>query len=383
MHITQISKIAFAIGIITTLSTAQAVTVFDKNNTILDIYGKTEVVFMNSASSRSGAAHSTYGGEHASQDNSLASIVLLGMSGRTKISDNIYAIGHFEWETPIANGEEKRELRGRYQYVGINAQSYGTLTAGRGNGAYTSVAGVTDIFSYLDNKTCDYWIFGDTQSGQIMYSLSSLGWDFRLSMQLAEDNTANLFNIDSSFAFSFVTRLQNGISVAYGASYTDFSYEQNNTKQQAFFGEMYMKDARLTGDNNKYGLDHHPSYKVNKGIALSYGTLGDGLYLAALYNVTRYKGLSHHIYDYELVGAYSFENGVDLKSSWATQKYRSESLLEDLTLGISYSPSPAFKIYAETQIDLNSNPHALYPENYIQEKALGDNRFVIGATYFF
>ena len=379
----QLTKLAVAVGVLTYLNCAEAATVFNKNDSVLDIYGKTEVVFMNSAATRSGTAHSTLSGVKAPEDNSLSSIVRLGMAGSTKISDKVYAIGHFEWETPIRDGSEETLLRGRYQYVGINAQSYGTLTAGRGNDAYTAVAGVTDIFNYLDNKTCDHWIFGDTRSGLIMYSLSSLGWDFRLSAQLAADDTADIFNIDSGLAFSFSTRLQNGIGFAYGASYTDFSYEQDNSKQQSFFGEMYMKANGVKGDAASYGLYHHPSYKVNKGIALTYGTLGDGLYLATLFNVTRYKGLPHHLYDYEAVVSYSFSSGIDLKASWACEKYKSEDILEDLTLGAAYSPTPSFKLYAEAQLDLSSDPHRLYPEYYIAEKALGKNRFVIGAAYYF
>ncbi len=363
--------------------TAFSATVYDHEGTVLDIFGKTEALFLNQAASRSGSARSFYKGDKAGPDNTIDTIVRFGMAGSTAINDRVKAIGHFEWETPFGSGSETKQLRSRYAYVGINAQSYGTLTAGRGDSAYTAVAAVTDIYNYLDNKSNDYWIFGDTRSGQIMYSLSSMGWDFRLSLQMAEDKMGELFNVDSGYAFSFATRLKNGIGVAYGASYTDFSYESDDSTQQRFFGEMYAKDSHIATDFAEYGKLHHPSYKVNKGIALTYGTLGQGFYAALLANVTRYKGLAHHVYDYEVALSYSFDNGIELKGGWSSQKYRSSSLIEDLSLGISYSPTAAFKLYAETQIDLNSHPNELYPDEYITEKALGQNRFVIGAAYYF
>lgn len=377
------TKLALALGATFFTLSSNAATVYDKNGSTLDIYGKTEAVFINSAASRSGSAHSSYNGEKATADNTIASIVRFGMAGSTKINDHAYAIGVFEWETPIGDGSESKALRGRYQYVGINAQSYGTITAGRGDSAYTAVAATTDIFDYLDHKSNDYWMMGDTKSGQIMYSLSAMGWDVRVSAQLAEDNVGNLFNVDSGFAFSVATRLQNGISFAYGASYTDFSYEGDSSSQEKFFGEMYARADRIDADATEYGKLHHPSYKVNKGIAISYGTLGHGFYTAALFNVTRYKGLPHHIYDYELVASYGFDNGINIKGGWSCQQFRSSDLIEDLTLGISYSPAPSFKLYAETQIDISSHPDELYPEYYISEKALGQNRFVIGAAYYF
>lgn len=362
---------------------ASAATVYDKDGTTLDFFGKVSAMFMNHAATRSGNAHSFYG-TSASPDNTMASVVRMGMAGRTKISDQVYAIGMFEWQTPINSSEESTSLNGRYAFVGVDAQSYGTLIAGRGDGAYGAVAAATDIYNYLDTKSNDYWIFGDNVSGQVMYSLSAMGWDLRLSMQLAEDNVNNLFNVDSGYAFSVSTRLKNGISVAYGASYTDFSYEGDPGIQNAYFGEMYKKGyGALSADSSAYGLFHHPSYKVNKGIAISYGTLGNGFYAAVLYNVTRYKGLPHHLHDYELALSYAFENGIELSGGYSMQQYQDHSLIEDLNLGVAYRPSPSFKIFAEAQLDMSADPARLYPAFYIREKALGQNRFVIGAEYDF
>lgn len=362
---------------------ASAATVYDKDGTTLDFFGRVSAMFMNQAATRSGNAHSFYG-KSASPDNTLASVVRMGMAGRTRVSDQVYAIGMFEWQTPINSSEESTSMNGRYAFAGIDAQSYGTLIAGRGDGAYAAVAAATDIYSYLDTKSNDYWLFGDNVSGQIMYSLSAMGWDLRLSMQLAEDEVNNLFNVDSGYAFSVSTRLRNGISIAYGASYTDFSYEGEPGIQNAFFGEMYQRALGDSGtDPAAFGLTHHPSYKVNKGIAISYGTLGDGFYAAALYNVTRYKGLPHHIYDYELALSYTFDNGIELNGGYSMQQYRDHSVIEDLNCGVAFRPSPSFKLFVEAQLDMSASPERLYPDFYIKEKALGQNRFVIGAEYDF
>ncbi len=357
---------------------ALSATVYDKDGTALDIFGRVDASYMNDHATRSlrGNMRST------GVDNSIMNTARLGISGRSKISQSVYGIGMAEWDMPFSSGSP---AQARYMFAGVNAQQYGTLIAGRGNDAYAAVAGVTDIFDMLDGETNDYYIFGDTVPGQIMYSLSALGWDARVSVQTAVENVNEVFDIDSGAAFSVATRFKSGISVAYGASYTDFSYEEAPGDQVEFFGGMYRRGQKAGGaqSDSEYGLSHHPSYKVNKGIAVSYGNLGDGLYVAALYNVTRYKGLPHHVYDYELAVDYAFSSGIELKAAYGAQLYRDAAAIEDLTVGIAWNPVPAFKIYAEGQFDLGARPERLYGDKWIEDRALGESRFSAGMRYMF
>ena len=359
---------------------SMAATVYEKDSTALDIFGRIDASYMNDHAARSlrGNLRST----NAGGDNSLLNSARFGISGRSRVSQSVQAIGMAEWDMPF---NQNSSASVRYMFAGVNAQQYGTLIAGRGNDAYAAVAGVTDIFDMLDNESNDYYIFGDTVPGQIMYSLSALGWDARISVQSAVENVNGLFNIDSGCAFSVATRFKSGFSFAYGASYTDFSYEEGQGDMTTFFGGMY-KRAQKASDSvseSEYGLDHHPSYKVNKGIALSWGNLGDGLYIGALFNVTRYKGLPHHLYDYELATDYTFSSGFEIKAAYGTQLYNGDPVIEDLTVGLAWHPVPAFKIYAEGQFDLGASPSKLYGDTWIKDLALGESRFSAGMRYMF
>ncbi|MDY6322777.1 MAG: hypothetical protein SPL30_07730 [Succinivibrio sp.] len=379
----KILSLSLAAAAVTAACCAQAAPVYDKDGTQLDIFGRAEAMFMNDHAIRS--QRGTLRDASASGDNTVAGAARFGIAGRSRLSDSVSGIGLSELELPIGESADG-SVHVRYLYAGINAQQYGTLIAGRGDSAYTAVAGATDIYDALDLNTNDYYLFGDTASGRVMYSLSAMGWDFRLSLQTASDSVNDTFDVDSGYAFSFATRLSNGITVAYGADYTDFSYEGCKETMTSFFGEMYDKAQNRvvkSADPKAYGLNHHPSYKVNKGIAISYGTLGRGFYAGFLYNVTRYKGLPHHIYTYETAFAYSFDCGVTLRGGWSAQQWRDASVIEDLNLGISYSPAPAFKVFAEAQLDLGANPERLYPDSWIKDHALGENRFVAGARYSF
>jgi predicted porin len=357
---------------------SMAATVYEKDGTALDIFGRVDVSYMNDHAARSLRGNMRTTGV----DNSVMNTARFGISGRSKISDSVYGIGMAEWDMPFNSGSS---TSARYMFAGVNAQQYGTLIAGRGNDAYAAVAGVTDIFDMLDGETNDYYIFGDTVPGQIMYTLSALGWDARISVQTAVENVNEVFDIDSGAAFSVATRFKSGLSIAYGASFTDFSYEEAPGDMTAFFGGMFRR-AQKAGDSQSdadYGLDHHPSYKVNKGIAISWGSLGDGLYIGALYNVTRYKGLPHHIYDYELAVDYAFDSGIELKAAYGAQMYRGGAAIEDLTVGVAWNPVPAFKIYAEGQFDLGADPERLYGDSWIADRALGESRFSAGMRYMF
>ncbi|MDD7023036.1 MAG: hypothetical protein PUI29_10795 [Aeromonadales bacterium] len=369
---------AAMLGAVLAAHGALAATVYDKDGTALDIFGRVDASYMNDHAARSLRGNMRTTGV----DNSVMNTARLGISGRSKLSQSVYGIGMAEWDMPFNSGST---AQARYMFAGVNAQQYGTLIAGRGNDAYAAVAGATDIFDMLDGETNDYYIFGDTVPGQIMYSLSALGWDARISVQTAVENVNEVFDIDSGAAFSIATRFKSGVSFAYGASYTDFSYEEARGDQVEFFGGMFRR-AQKAGDGEsdaEYGLTHHPSYKVNKGIAISYGNLGDGLYVAALYNVTRYKGLPHHIYDYELAADYAFASGIDLKAAYGVQLYRDAAAIEDLTVGVAWNPVPAFKIYAEGQFDLGARPERLYGDQWIADRALGESRFCAGMRYMF
>lgn len=367
-----------ALGAILLSGSALSAQVYENDGTALDIFGRVEAGFMNShALAAEAPAH-----QSGNNDSSIMSAARLGLAGRAKINDTVYAIAMTEWDMPSTTADSTRV---RYQFVGVDAQQYGILTFGRGDGAYYTVAGTTDIFTKLDLHSNDHYLMGEQRSGQLMYSLSSLGWDLRMSLQTAVDSLDNTpFCVDSGAAFAVSTRLKSDITITYGASYERFNYEKNTHEQLSYFGEMYAKGyGDNTADFAGYGEGRHPSYKVNKGVAVAYGTLGKGLYTGFVYNVTRYKNLPHHLYAYEAVLDYAGECGLGVNLGFSLQQYHGSSLIRDLNTGIYYKMGEAVRLYAEAQFDLDGKPQKLYPDSYIAAQHLGENRYVLGAQYYF
>ena len=154
--------------------------IFDKDGTSFDAFGSIDAVLMNDHASRDISA---FNGKK-NDDNALLTRVKLGIAGRTKVNDSLSAIGYSMWDMPTGNhGIDK--IKARSQYVGLDAYQYGILTFGRGDTAFYTVAGTTDVFNQLDQNVNDYYTLGNEKPSLFMYSVSTLGWDLRLSVQTA------------------------------------------------------------------------------------------------------------------------------------------------------------------------------------------------------
>ena len=200
-----------------------AATVYSKDGTSLDVFGSVSAMAMTDKAART-IKSST---EKKNSDNTLLTAVHAGIAGRSKITDGLYTLAYSEWLMPTGNNGVDT-FKARSQYVGVDALELGTLTFGRGDNAYYAVAGVTDVFTELDPRVNDHYAYGDQMPSLIMYSLSSMSWDLRLSFQTASDDiNDNKVNIHNGAAFSVATRLKSGISVSYGMSYYDFQYNQD------------------------------------------------------------------------------------------------------------------------------------------------------------
>ncbi len=359
-------------------TSAQGAAVYEKDGTSLDVFGRIQASFMNHRT-----AHVKNSEYNSGNDNTIGHSIRFGAAGRSQLTDGIYAIGFYESEVLPKGGSEDSLVNLRYAYAGIDAQQYGTLTAGRGDSAYYTVAGATDIFNEMDSRANEYYAMGDQFSGQIMYSLSAMGWDLRLSGQFAQDNLNDTFNVESGFAFAMATRLAHDVSIAYGFDFYELDYEASG-RDGAMFGHFKTPLAHVyEGADDDFLWSKRPRYRIDKGAAVSWGILGQGLYAALLCQATKYSHFSHHIYTWEFASNYTFDCGIALEAGYAQQRYNGGILVQDLTLGVSYKPVPQFKIFAETQLDLNAHPEKLYDETWIERYAYGQNLYMIGAEYDF
>lgn len=351
--------------------------VYDKGGTSFDAFGSIDAVLMNDHASRDISA---FNGKN-NNDNALLTRVKLGIAGRTKVNDSLSAIGYSMWDMPTGNhGIDK--IKARAQYVGLDACQYGILTFGRGDTAFYTVAGTTDVFNQLDQKVNDYYTLGSEKPSQFMYSVSSLGWDVRLSVQTAtSDVDSKNVDIHNGAAFSVASRTNSGFGFSYGINYTDFQYENDLTKDSYFAENINVMHNNSNTDDLGFAYMLRPSWKIDKGIALTYGNMYEGLYAALVGTVTKYDGFTNRLYSYEALLSYTFDIGITLCSYYGIKRFNGANIISNAVLSASYQIAPTFKIYTEASFDVNSKPERYYSHEQIRNIALGENKILIGAQY--
>lgn len=351
--------------------------VYMTENSSFDVFGRVQVLVMNGD-----GAYPDYPSPNTAGDNSIVATTRFGIAGRTKLTHGLDAIMMGEWDMPSTTSGRTHN---RYLYVGIDAYQYGSLTAGTGDGAFYTVAGATDIYHYLKTRANDYFVMGDQLPGQIMYSLSGLGWDLRISYQTANEYINDTpFSIRNAAGIAISGKLTPKITIAYGIDYYDLTYQggQSSIAMDNYFSPMLKNDYNLSDAQIKdFSKNHRPGHKYDYGVALSYGFLGEGLYGAFVFTGTDYEYLKHQIYTYDLALNYSFANGIGIAGGYSLQTYNGDATVSDLNLSLYYKINPSFKVFAEAQIDLNADPLKLYGENAVQYEA--QDKFVLGAEYDF
>lgn len=365
------------------LSTAQAARVFDQEGTSLDIFGSIQV---------------TAGNEHAiaqiSHDPQLDNTTLypkatFGIAGRSALSHGFDGIMMAQWESTRNNegsGDESNVLsHTKYIFAGVDAYQYGTLIFGKGDNAFYTIAGATDIFEEFSSYANDYYMLGEQRPGLVMYSLRALSWDLKLSYQFAKDNFGYTpLHVNHGIAASISTKFGDNITFAYGIDYHQFNYGVNTQATRSFFAPMM---ARELGSDLDTANAHLQQAEIDSmttfGLALSYGVLGQGLYGALVVGATDYTNMHHYLYNIDTAVNYTFSNGLGLSAGYGYKTYDDLTIISDLTCAVSYQFNPAFKVFAEAQFDLGGEAHKFYTESYCEELRLNENKFAVGLEYTF
>lgn len=355
---------------------AEAATVYQDENTSFEIFGRIQALLLSKHGSQPDRVYATSG-----NDNTIASTARLGLAGRSKITDGLDAVMMAEWD--MADGTLTEHTR--YLFAGIDAYNFGTLLFGRGDSAFYTVAGATDIYNYLDNRSNDYYAMGDTLPGQVMYRLSALGFDLRLSYQTASTGiNGTPFSVRNAAAASLSSQIFRDFTLAYGISYSDLTYKDSSSRAAMgdYFTQLFSKDRGISEEEAlAYFNGHKPGHKYDYGVALSYGYLGSGLYGAFVFTGTDYEYLKHQLYTYELALNYSFDNGIGINGGVELQHYHDFFVTADLKIGVYYQPIPSFKVFAESQLDLGAEPERFYGSAL--PYGFGEDKFVLGAEFDF
>lgn len=360
---------------------ATAAIVYNQDGEELSIFGRVQAALVNNAAYQEMARDS-----HMGKD-SIYTSARLGLAGRSQISQGFDAIGMAEWES--SGYEEQGNKSGslnyaRYLFAGIDAYQYGTLLVGRGDSAYYTIAGSTDIFNVLKGHASDYYLLGDQRPSQVMYSLRALDWDFKFSYMFPTDTLGNTpLKAKREMAVSVSSKLGENITVAYGIDYTRFRTNNDSDDDIDFFFSMMKQD----GFSDNYALakaqNQTEDKKVEMGGTLAYGTFGQGLYAAVVLATTNYKKLEHHIYTFDSAVSYTFDNGVGLSCGYGYKGYNGDAIVSEFSLGASYKINANFNVFAEAQFDLGGHADEFYGETAARKLNLNEDKYAIGAEFLF
>ncbi|QWL67007.1 porin [Aeromonas jandaei] len=253
------SALTMAISSLLLASGAHAATVYNQNDTKLDIGGRAQGAY--------------YGTDNNSAEGDQ-SYFRLHVAGETKIAPEMKAFGFAEYNLPTS-GSDNDELR--YAYAGIKHDRFGAFSYGRQDGLFTkAVNNYTDVLPEWggDGLGKNTEVFGTGRTNglaQYIYTYQGL----TLGAQFTGNNdpqNSGRSEINESFngnnpyvagtnwnstgskeGFAFSANYDFNMGLSLGAVYNQAGKTDEQAKYAAFGGE---KDAKLMGFGAKYAADN-------------------------------------------------------------------------------------------------------------------------------
>lgn len=303
--------LAIAIPALFAASAVNAATVYEKDGQKFDVYGRAQVNYYNDAASDSSGS-------------TVEGTGRLGLKGSTAINDTWSAIARSEWKV-AGESSDDGTFKVRHLYAGFDGSQYGTIIAGQTDTAFYAVVAPTDIFNEWGSYGNSYWGYRDgaanfsgRQEGQIIYTNTFGGFRGGISYRLADD--AN--NLDKSYAANLGYDFGFGVGVTVAA-------------------DQYDSQDGLA-DQNDWGL------------SASYGTYGEGLYVAGVYTQSDIEqaGIENTHKGYEFATIYSLTNGLGFLGGYNyTEDENDVELTDEFLLGAMYNFTSNFNGYAEYLLD--------------------------------
>ncbi len=262
-----------------------------------------------------------------------------------------------EWSLAnfLENGENS--FTTRLGYIGLTHDELGRTVVGTQWAPYYDVAGATDMPIAFAND--------------FLYA----GSDFaKIGLTRADD----MISYRNGFDFGDAGALNLGVAWQ-GASTTKVVGESDEYKDRVQLVASYdfmganLGYAYSTGDvvraAGKNSLDFHT-------VSASYGSYGNGLYLAAVYLMGEDKVTTVETDAYEVLAAYALANSLNLSINYETAEAKAEGIAkettrEELALQAEYNFASNIVGYTGYQFDLND-----------ENNRTTDDKWVIGARFY-
>ncbi|MDN2482574.1 porin [Vibrio agarivorans] len=260
----------------------------------------------------------------------------------------------------------------RLGYIGLTHEDMGRAVVGTQWAPYYDVAGVTDMpiafandFLYSDATIelaeDDFAKTGQTRADQMISYRN--GFEFgeagALDFGLAWQGKHEAKDANENVTTTYNDRVQ--VSLAYSIMGAQLGYAYN------------------TGDvdnmvDNKRSLDYHV-------VSAKYGSYGNGLYLAGVYQMTEDKNV-RDVDSYEVIAAYALPNSLNFSINYENveDKLKSDNskdtTREEVALQVEYNFTSNVVGYTGYQFDLNDST------DREGAKRKEDNAWTIGARFY-
>jgi len=387
-------KSLLALAVVAVAASANAATVYEKDGTSLGINGRIQSVFYNGNHTGKNAAEN---------DGSLKNSARFGLQGKTQITDWVAGLGYAQWDMDSTGSGS---VTAREQYVGADFGEFGQLIAGKFRDSSYYAENVTDHYEDAAG-TVQGNFNGARRAGQIMYTYDNYGFHGQLGIQTAQDNVP-VFADDKQNAvkadgFANKFDVNSGFNAALGYTFDDVVFGPLSLRT----GYSYLKgqkdrDATVSAAKSEYKTVTFNNFK-HVAVGTSWGNLDSGLYLAALYDYAKMKGIgkfekgetfdgfddnSYKVKGFELSGGYAFDNGVSFLIGYESAKYTlTQNGKDDETFRVkrvpvfvNYKLTPNFNVWGEVGFNAGSD-HA--PEGKTIAKKIDKQVWSIGARYTF
>jgi outer membrane porin protein LC len=225
---------AILAGLVST--TAQSVTVYDKDGTTLSVGGRAEVraEFIDTEYTEENDA-----GVEETKDGSIddKSRARINFEGETKISDKLTGFGFVEYEI-----NSDSDFKSRYLYAGFGTE-VGKFSYGKQDTANVQISDMTDIASYHSGIQQVFDASSDKQANNFLYSST-----FSDAVTIQADYVASSEEDNDSYGVSVLYASDFGVDL--GASYSDSNTDQNQVTLGAAYtlNDLYVAVTYAMGD---------------------------------------------------------------------------------------------------------------------------------------
>ncbi|MGR6759704.1 porin [Aeromonas veronii] len=352
-------------------SAANAATVYDKDGTKFDVYGRVHAAYQGeentAALDEKDNGDLFYKKSDSTTKGEVYTYARTGMQGKVALNNTWSAIAQGEWQLSSENSKQD-SLTARHVWAGFDGSQYGKFMFGQTDTASKwGVQDRADIFEELGNVAS---VNDGRQEGQVIYrgewngaffnasyisknsSMDEFGTEL-LSKSLTStsvDKDSNKKGLEGGYAVGAGYNMANGFG--FGVSMENKEFERGTDLGQGY------------DNNGKYATITNLKSKDDWAVGASYAF--DAFYFGAMYNESKLKGFDNgqeiKAKGFELAGSYTIDSwkllaGYNKLDAKGTNVYdvagttNDVEIFDRVILGVEYAFTSNIKSYANYAIE--------------------------------